>query len=53
MVIAFKKRSENPKDIVSENLCVYVISNLRNKNARSNKVVVGELNLRKPNALQL
>ena len=53
MVIAFKKQSENPKDLVLEILHVYVISNLRDKNARSNKMVVGELNLRKPNALQL
>ena len=39
MVIAFKKRLENPKDVVSEGLHVYVISNLRDKNTRSNKKI--------------
>ena len=46
MVIAFKKRSENPKDIVSEGLHVYVVSNLRrDKNTRSNKGIAGALSI--------
>jgi hypothetical protein len=43
MVIALKKRPENPKDVVSESLHVYVISNLRDKNKRSDKEIAGAL----------
>ena len=54
MVIAFKKRSENTKDVVSEGLHVYIISNLRVKNTRSDKEIAWSSQyLRKPSALQL
>ena len=43
MVIAFTKCIENSKDPVSEGLHVYVISNLRDKNTRSNKEIAGAL----------
>ena len=43
MVIAFKKRSENSKDVVSEGLHAYVISNFRDNHTRSNKEIAEAL----------
>ena len=54
MVMAFKKRSENTKDPVSEGLHLYVTSNLNDMNNRSKQGDSWSFrNLRKPIALQL